>query len=125
MAIISGENAKVTFGSGPITFNNTSWKVTIKPNIKDVSNTRDGRKKIKTLIDADGSFSGFWDDAAQATDDIAVGDIGIIKLYVDSTKFLTFLAIIDDVDIDTKGVEDGITVGVKFQLESGVITYPV
>lgn len=104
------------------------WDMTVKGNVKDVSNSKDGRKRIAGVQDAEGSLMLHWDSANQPTNTSAPnlrgGSILTLKLVTDgATNGFELSAIIDEVH--TSSDFDGtIDFDCKFFLESGFVTYP-
>jgi hypothetical protein len=127
---ISGENAKVTFttlGTSPVTtiLNNASYSLTRDPKIKDVSNTKVGRKRIKTLSDYTGSVKGFFDPGDRYLDAITEGVEGVFKFYITDTAFWVLPAIVGTISENSNGVEDAFDYDFEVMQSGGVPTPPV
>jgi hypothetical protein len=133
--LLPGTNAKVqiapiTGGANPVvgtfvTLANASWTLNRKNATKDVSNARDGRKRIPTLNDYTGSFTGWYEDAAPPQSNFKEGGPYSIKLFIDATRFYQLSILLSGLDIDTQGVEDAIKVSSNFEQESGTLTETV
>jgi hypothetical protein len=113
----------------------TKWDLRITANNQQVSNAKDGRKRIAGVADASGSANLHWDSANLMTDAVAGpglkhGAIIVLELCVDvagvtdTTKTFRLSAIIDEchVSSDFDGTLDA---DVTFSLESGTsLKYP-
>lgn len=129
---ISGDKCAVKAANGTIT-PAQSWNLTIDGKPKEVSNSRDGRKRIRGRADASGTFTLAYDmqSGAQPTDpagaNLADGTVVTLQLFTDSTanKFYQLSAIIENIKPGIGGFDDALMFEVAFSLESGSVTYPV
>lgn len=121
---ISGKDGKVTYGAGANTLGITKWTLKKKGNTQDVSNTTDGRRRIKGLPDAEGDVEGHVDSAADLSATLAEGDVVTLKLYTDGTKFYSLTAIVEELEFSNE-VEKTYDFKFKYQLASGVVTNPI
>ena len=110
------------------------WDLTIKGNNKDVSNSKDGRKRIKGVTDAEGNASLHFDTANLPCDPTANTGLNLREGVVFTSEFIddggtggsdSFRAswIIDEVHASSE-FEGTIDYEVKFSLESGTVKYP-
>lgn len=115
----TGDESKVEVGAQSLP--SRSWSLNITGNVKNVSNTRDGRKRIKGLVDATGSVEMPWDGGVYLP---RHGDTMALKLYTSTTEFFQLSAIVENA---TPGMnfEGELVYSVAFSLESGTITYPI
>jgi dienelactone hydrolase len=121
--VATGTNARVDAGTTQL--NNTSWSLTRDPKLKDVSNTKNGRLRVKTLGDFSGSVKGFFDEDDKYTDEITEGASVTLKLYVDTTHFWTVPAMIGTITDNSNGVEDAFDYTFEFVQSGGGVTPPV
>jgi hypothetical protein len=122
----AGFNGKV-FANG-VELSATKYSLTDKANAKDVSNTKDGRKRIATLPDAEASVDLHWDANLQPTDNppnLRRGTILTFQFYVSPGKYFSWNGLIDEVTISSE-IEGTVDYSVKVVMESGVngVTYP-
>ncbi len=121
---ISGKDGKATWGPGATTLAITKWKLKKMTKALDVSNTTDGRRRIAGLRDAEGSFTLHVDTDADISTTIVDGDIAALKLYINSTKFYSFSAIVEDLDFSSE-VEGSYDCTANFKLAIGTVTVPI
>ena len=125
----------VMLGTDPVSLPADKWTMTIKGMTKDMSNMRDGRKRIGGLIDAEGSFDLKYDLANDPTTEakgkIRNGAVVDLKLYLGpyaasgpASPFYAVKAIIDDITPAAEFANEA-TISVKWSLESGTVTFPV
>jgi hypothetical protein len=126
----------ITGPSGAITSNTASvggkkWTLTAKGNNKDVSNFKDGRKRIPGLADAEGTIEIPAIDPATPPYDSSAnkpnlipGAIVALVLKLDTGHTFPLSAIIDEVS-PSQDVEGNAAYEVKFSIESGTVTWPV
>lgn len=125
-----GDNLQVGTGRGVtfagVEFPNVSWSLSITSNVAAMHNARDGVNRKPTLEDCSGSVNGFYDTDAPPDGALANGEIGTIFLstVADGSNGYTFLAILDNVQVDTNGQTEPMTVSFNFALQSGLITRP-
>jgi hypothetical protein len=116
----SGHESKVMIGA--LELPSRSWQMNITGGVKNVSNTRDGRKRIPGLEDATGSFEIPYDAGIALP---KANAIGVGKFYVDKADDLFY-----ELNIIVEGVTPGmnfeqeLVYNVAFSLESGTITHP-
>jgi len=112
---------------GSIALPTRDWTLTIKGNNKDVSNSRDGRKRIPGLEDAEGEMKMPYDTGNDPTGTagggVKPGAVLDLSLYVDATHLYGLSAIVDEIGPAVE-FEGELMFPVKFSLESGTITYP-
>lgn len=107
------------------------WSMKIDPKTKDVSNSRDGRKRIRGVTDAEGSFEVVLDTGTNkqpydpANAGFYDGNTFVLQLYIDLTHFFQLTAIISGVTPSIDSFDGVAMYSVDFQLASGSITYPV
>jgi hypothetical protein len=129
--------AKVTppGGTTPVELPVNKWDLTIKGNNKDVSNAKDGRKRIPGVEDADGNLSMHldtanpqWDTTTTTGPSVRQGTVLALELIEDGGAGTTadsfrLSAIVDDVKV-TSAYEGTIDYDCKFSLESGTVKFP-
>lgn len=129
----SGNYAVVTFtpNSTPITVPAINWNLTWDGNSKDVSNFRDGRRRVETLPDYHLSLTLVWDIAANplltANGGIALGTQLNTTLYCDqsntNTKAWTGPVIVSTLAPKNEGVEGVVMLDVSCDA-NGTLTPP-
>ena len=121
-----GTAAKVTWtptGGSLATLKNSTWKFSREPEVKKSTNTTDGIVRAVGFTDAMGSVTGEVDTTDRIEAKINSGDIGVLKLYTDGTKFFQLTAIIGKLDIETS-TDDFEKWSFDFSLQSGSIVEP-
>jgi hypothetical protein len=124
----TGSQAKVTFtpaGGAPITLANANWKLKLTSKLAEFFNTRDGIRRRRTIEDATGSVEGYFDALQPPQAEMDSEDEGVLKLYVDDTRFYQLTAVTSDVNVDSKGILDPISVTFDFSLAGGTIVKPL
>jgi hypothetical protein len=124
MAVQPGYIGKV-FANG-IELPSTGYEITDKANAKDVSNTRDGRKRIATLPDAEGSIKLYWDEAQQPTNNppnLRKGTELTFQCYTSVGKFFLWTGLVDEVTISSE-IEGVISYNCKVLQSAGSVVYP-
>jgi hypothetical protein len=124
-----GDKTKIK--SATFEFPGDKWSLTVKGMTKDMSNMRDGRKRVAGLEDAEGTFDLKYDVANDPTvvanGNVRAGAVLDLELHVDETgdHFYGVSAIIDEITPSADfGDQNGGTLSVKWSLESGTVTYP-
>jgi hypothetical protein len=106
------------------------WELNIDAKLKEVHNSRDGRKRIRGKADSDGNFHIWYDTGSgqQPTDPAGAGIIeGAVvtgQFYIDSTHFYALQIIIGKISPAIGGFDEAAGIKVEFALESGSVTYP-
>lgn len=126
LAFASGDKCIVKIGT--IQIPSRDWTLAIKGMNHDVSNSRDGRKRIGGLEDADGDFKMPYDVGNDPTTTAAGGikaaAILAGQFYLDATHFYGLSIIVDEIGPAVE-FEGELMFPVKFSLESGFVTYPI
>lgn len=114
-------------GGSELIFPALNWSLTRTFNVVAMHNSRDGILRKKTLRDASGSVSGFYDTDVEPSVDFKDGDTGVLKLYTDaaSTRFYSMTAIVDNIAITTGGQTEPMTCSFDFALQSGSLVEPI
>ncbi len=106
----------------------SKWGMTIKGNNKDVSNSRDGRKRVPGLQDAELTFELPYDSANDPTlvanGGLTDRSVIVFNGYIDDTHFYAGTFIVDEIGPGSE-IEGEVNFTVKASMESGTITYPV
>lgn len=124
----TGNDKDVRFtpdGGTELVFPASDWTLSRNPNTVLMANARDGIKRKTSLRDGTGSVNGFYDSTVEPGNDLSDGDKGVIKLYVDDTRFYQLTVLLSQVDVNTGGQFDAMRVSFNFELESGTITEPI
>ena len=121
-------------GSSYIEMAVTKWDLTDKSNNKDVSNSKDGRKRIPGVPDASGNLSMHFDTANLPSDtttntgpNIRRGSVLQLELIDDGgaggVDSFRCSAIVDEVKASSE-FDGTIDYDVSWSLESGAVKYP-
>lgn len=128
----NGTKGVIKIGGTPIvTLPTAKWTMTIKGNTRDVSNARDGRKRIVGLVDADLDFELPYDAAADPTlaanGGLQHGIVIAATMYKDGgatpANAYSGSFIVDEIGVATE-IDGEMRIPIKALLESGTITYP-
>lgn len=111
-------------GGSESTLKNSDWTYQKTNRVKEAPNTSDGMVRAAGIADVKGSVKGFVDTSVRIESVINEGAIGTLKLYTDSTKFFSFTAIIENLQIET-GVENVEQWTFDYSIQSGTVTEPV
>lgn len=111
-------------GGTEVTLKNSDWTYQKTNRVKEAPNTTDGMVRAAGIADVKGSVKGFVDTTVRIESKIDEGSTGTLKLYTDGTKFFSFLAIIENLQIET-GVENMEQWTFDYSLQSGSVTEPV
>lgn len=115
-------------GNSEVTVPGINWKLAADGKPADVSNFRDGRKRVGTLPDATITVTLVWDSDEMPTKatgtNLRLGVKGTAKCYTSSTKFFSCPVIVAQIEPENEGVEGRVMQPVTLQLD-GDITYPV
>lgn len=122
----AGKDGKVKAGATELAI--MKWNATDKGNNQDVSNSKDGRKRIGGLGDSDGSLEAYWDSANPMTSlsGPAIRRSSIIALHLisdGSAQEFAVSAIVDEVEVSSE-IAGKIEYKIKWSQESGDFTYP-
>ena len=116
-----GTNSNTTFAA-------INWSGNIDGKLKDVSNFRDGRFRLKTLQDSTWSFTVVHDSGAaeylSANGNIVDGSVMTLKAYTDNTNSFQVPVMIATVGPKNEGPEGTVMVDVTAMQHNGVVTYP-
>ena len=107
--------------SDEVKLRNSKWKFKKSKPLKEAPNTTDGMFRVAGRADATGSIDGFWDDDTPITGLVNSGDVGTLKLYTKSGKFISMTAVIGDISIET-AYDDPISWSLDFSLYGGAVT---
>jgi hypothetical protein len=122
--LVTGEHACVFIDGNVVASESWEMERFFKP--AEATNCKDGRLRLKTLPDAKGSFSVFYDLSAPIDTYIEQGKSVVLDLYLDSTQDLKYTvdqALVTSVSVKNSGFEDMIKADVEWIL-SGIITPP-
>jgi hypothetical protein len=119
---ISGVNGKADYkiGAGSVNVIAVSkWEYNPKPNLLDLPNTTDGRRRVAGLPDYDGSIEVHVDTASTIDTDLVAGVTCTLNLYTDGTKKIGPLtAIIGDAKY-SNSVEGSYDYTIPFMMAGG------
>jgi hypothetical protein len=103
------------------------WKLTVDPNLKDVSNFADGRHQKITMLDADFSTTILFDANSMPHDPAGFGltpgaEITVL-CYTDATHFFSVPIVIGKMEFNSK-IDDVLTFNLDAKL-NGALVWPV
>jgi hypothetical protein len=127
---VTGQTAviRTVVGNSNTSLAAINWTLNIDAKAKDVSNSRDGRFRVKTLQDSTVSCTVVHDGSTAAylaaNGSLIDGQVMTIYCYTNTNAYFTVPAIITNVNPKSEGVEGVVMIDIQAAQHNGTITYP-
>jgi hypothetical protein len=123
---VRGDGTAVTAPAVAVTLINSDWSRKGTTKVADFPNVVDGGINRKpTVIDYSGDVNGYLSAATPPEAEMPEGSIGMLQLFVDDAHYYPIPAIINDVEINTTGVDAPIKVKFSYQRQLGGTPIPL